>query len=1119
MANAYPFDDTRRIQVARLLYQALPLFYRVQDQPPLGQLQLRDFLRVLAAPLATLRQSIEELQANFFIDTCSDAALPLLAQLIGNDLLFPDADTNRRDLRGTVSRRKRKGTRPMLEELGRELSGQLTVVNEGWQRLSVVHSLNIGRQPRTLADVRPITFGATATGPLDAQLHLVDIRAISAQTGRYHPKHLTHWVHLTSTFPVQDGTAHFAIDSVPDPILPTTTRREWRYTFHPLGHDWPLRQRPTHDGDFVGTDRILAELFARRPADFFGVDGRFVIRIAGLPAGIPAQSSESRTAVPLEAHLEVADGTVNLELVDRPLNGWSAGQFTLSLCLVHRLADGTPDTEGSEQPVEVRSTLLLGQGTSVGVTTNQFDPATNTRIALLRLTPTIGNRGFFPGATVVVTGERASAARAHPDPVLNSQGFLRGALPVALPATHVDGPRWFFLAADGSLFDAQSAGVGPADVNFLDPARRTAVGPGAAWPPLTPASLISPITKIPPTPGHGPNVLHGGHVLLPEPSASPVPGDATSGTECALVFAMGHDDLTFRYRPVGRLHWFGPDPSSARWQLLDDAGVLVPDASIAARLAELAAFRRAGPTNLVLGVRFECSINATLTPAEVSWPADDGGALLIYLPELPNDGTLDAPPADPFWPTTASLVSNVVHASDNGSTHEPGGSLLRLGEGQVTPLRGTVAHLRRRVKWQDLSAPPGTPSPAQLVVAEHCLSVDVELGRFSFNGEAPQAWPPGPFASPPTDFVPPPNVTVAFEDAYSAHVGARPLARDIVLIQLGQTSSAPPTPTRLVSRSGTAHASFDPALYQTPRYTTLNDALAAIASAPSADELATGAVVQFEDDATYPGETLSWPNRPLPSLTIRAVDTRRPVLQVSTNPASSASYDSLTLEGIAFGGAPITLPLCKRVDLEFCTVTTTSAALTIPLEAEGTCRVTRSITAALDVTGDATLEIRDSVVDAGASSTPAVAVHGPNTFLDAERSTFIGTVGADGDGIRILEASECLFADPVFVVDRFEGCIRFSAIRLGGVSVLPRRHELFAIPETTGARFLSNDRLDATHVRLSDDSPSPIRTRAEDGSEVGVFKHVQLTRRLNALEQRLSESTPAGLVWALLRVN
>src|SRR5262245_27628286 len=152
MALAFPFDDTQRVRIARLLYQALPQIYRVQDVPPQGRRELEAFIKVLAAPLATVRQSIDELHANLFIDTCGDAAIRLLADLVGIDLLFPDADTNRRDLRGTVSRRKRKGTRPMLEELGRELTEQLTVLNEGWQRLILVQDLNTQRPERTLAD-------------------------------------------------------------------------------------------------------------------------------------------------------------------------------------------------------------------------------------------------------------------------------------------------------------------------------------------------------------------------------------------------------------------------------------------------------------------------------------------------------------------------------------------------------------------------------------------------------------------------------------------------------------------------------------------------------------------------------------------------------------------------------------------------------------------------------------------------------------------------------------------------------------------------------------------------------------------------------------------------------
>jgi hypothetical protein len=46
-----------------------------------------------------------------------------------------------------------------------------------------------------------------------------------------------------------------------------------------------------------------------------------------------------------------------------------------------------------------------------------------------------------------------------------------------------------------------------------------------------------------------------------------------------------------------------------------------------------------------------------------------------------------------------------------------------------------------------------------------------------------------------------------------------------------------------------------------------------------------------------------------------------------------------------------------------------------------------------------------------------------------------------------------------------------------------------------------------------------VRQGGEDGSELGVFGFVQLAQRLTGLERRLGESTPAGLAWALLKVD
>ncbi len=125
--SIYPFDPEVREHVARLLYDHLPGLYRVRDQ---GSEELWNFLRVLAAPLAELRQNIEELHGDLFIDTCNTWVIPYIAEMVGTSLIFPDAPSNRRDVRGTVAFRRRKGTPRALEEMGSDLSGQVVVTQE-----------------------------------------------------------------------------------------------------------------------------------------------------------------------------------------------------------------------------------------------------------------------------------------------------------------------------------------------------------------------------------------------------------------------------------------------------------------------------------------------------------------------------------------------------------------------------------------------------------------------------------------------------------------------------------------------------------------------------------------------------------------------------------------------------------------------------------------------------------------------------------------------------------------------------------------------------------------------------------------------------------------------------
>ena len=79
----YAYDGRTLDEVAARLYDAMPAMYRVPDQPPAGRGDLAKLLEVLAAPLAVLRQSIEELNADLFaIDSAADFMVPYLAAMV-----------------------------------------------------------------------------------------------------------------------------------------------------------------------------------------------------------------------------------------------------------------------------------------------------------------------------------------------------------------------------------------------------------------------------------------------------------------------------------------------------------------------------------------------------------------------------------------------------------------------------------------------------------------------------------------------------------------------------------------------------------------------------------------------------------------------------------------------------------------------------------------------------------------------------------------------------------------------------------------------------------------------------------------------------------------------------
>ena len=1115
--STYPYDVDVLDEVARRLYDALPAMYRVPDERPTGREELRSLLEVLAVPLAVLRQSIQELHADLFVDTADDRIIPYLAEMVGTALVFPDAASNRRDVRGTVGWRRRKGTPVALEEMGGELTGQSVVLQEGWKRIQLTQDLDLVREERVLPDLRPAVVAEQATGPLDALSHAVDVRPISARSGRYHPRHVSHWLQPTTTFPL---TAATAVDR-------TLADSDVRYAMNPLGVRQPLRARRVgvERGPFV--DRILEQHFAAAPERWFGRSGGFTVRVCGLSAGIAGIDRAERVPSVIVAGRELARGDVTLTALELPSRGWRGGvRIELGLAAVAGQASGP--WHPNPATFAPRASIDLDAAGVVGSTTVGGSLPGGARVPMVRLTALGGAPGrFFPGATLEIASAALGSTAAAEVSDLAREGFLRGVLHVSIPPLQIRGERLLHVGADGSLYESADDTGTSIEMPRVDgdlrlaPAALLAAGPGAAWPPLPAEAEPRTLNRVPAAHGRGPAVLHGALPLRRTPGGDLV--TIPPASRCALAFAVQLERPGGpEFRPFQRLEWTGSDFRAGTWTALDADGQAVDADGVAAEYADVAALRAREPDRVELAARFECSTEgATLCPAEVAWSADDGRTVLVHLPQLDAEDL----PAQAAWPLEAPLAfaSEAVRVGEDGSTWASESTAgRRVSLGQVTPIAEAMGLRRRRVRWRRLCAwdredwtasPPETLAPTD----RGRLDVDVLHGLFAFSAEEPpQRWPDDP------DGASPPNVTTDHEEGATMHLGARPAAREPVLdLRL-------PLPTRLVSRSGALHRDAPASWHTIPRYDSLQAALAAIsehwANLGAAEAGDVAEVVQFEDSATYLDEAPVWPAAPTDanvrtatrlSLTIQAAERERPTVLVDpgagwTTPAAVPEYASVTLRGIALGAtgwAGMTVPPTKTVALDLCSILEPDNRLEFADRPAGTeVRMRRCETAGLALVGSGVLKLEDSIVDAGGTTE---ALSAPTGDIVLERVSVGGDVVA-----RVLEASEVIFDGNVAAEDRFRGCVRYS--RATVESTLPRAYR---IAWDTPVRVVSRNRRDAAWWRLREDCDPAIARGAENGSELGAFSSAQLPERLVGFGRRLAEFTPAGLMTGIIRID
>ena len=228
---------------AEALLSRLPAFYRERDEALGGPLAA--LLAVMAAQGEVLLQDLQRLYDDAFIETCDEALVPYIGDLLGVRPLHAIAGTaaagQRALVANTLRLRRRKGTLPVLEEVALAATGWRASAMEFFEHLSTTQHVNHLR-PHSLRtpDLRQAAKLERIGRAFDSSAASADVRALTsfANPGggpRPNIAGVGLFVWRMSAYPVQRATAA------------VLAGEPGHYSFDPLGRDVPLVNRPRSD--------------------------------------------------------------------------------------------------------------------------------------------------------------------------------------------------------------------------------------------------------------------------------------------------------------------------------------------------------------------------------------------------------------------------------------------------------------------------------------------------------------------------------------------------------------------------------------------------------------------------------------------------------------------------------------------------------------------------------------------------------------------------------------------------------------------------------------------------------------------------------------------------------
>lgn len=233
------------------LYELLPVIYRLEDIEQGRPLQA--LMRVIGEQAEILRQDVDRMWDDFFIETCRDWVVAYIGDLVANNLLHDAGVRARVDVAKTIYYRRRKGTLPMLEELARDITGWGAHAVEFFELLGWTQNLNHLRFQAGWPDLKDIDAMDRIDGPFDQTSHTVDVRTPSSAEGWHNIRNVGFFLYRLQSYPHQGviltdagGTEH-AVRPVPRP-----GPANHLFHFSSLGAPAPLFNRWRREGDEAG---------------------------------------------------------------------------------------------------------------------------------------------------------------------------------------------------------------------------------------------------------------------------------------------------------------------------------------------------------------------------------------------------------------------------------------------------------------------------------------------------------------------------------------------------------------------------------------------------------------------------------------------------------------------------------------------------------------------------------------------------------------------------------------------------------------------------------------------------------------------------------------------------